>query len=178
MAAKSKTSNNVKPVDKKLEKLVNAKNPAEYIDLCVKSSLTTGDKRVATKIWLNKTKFTIKDIEFARNRHPYWKKKKSKNSYERNKQRLKEFDYSSGVSKKWDNKELDKFMALNDSYKDWELAKHFNRSIPSIQYIRRCISLAKKILLKQKLSVTKKRILELITHSEKFLEKKLLLKKK
>jgi hypothetical protein len=175
--AKNKKKEN-KPIDKRLEKLINAKNPAEYIDLCVKSNLSTGEKRIATKIWLGKTKYTIKDIEYARNRHPYWKKKKSKNSYERNKMRLSQYDFSNGTSKKWSTKELEKLLDLNDSYKDWQLAKHFNRSIPSIQYIRRCISIAKKVIIKQKQNVTKKRMLELITHSEKFLEKLLSNKKK
>jgi hypothetical protein len=174
----NKTKKLSTPVDKKLDKLVGAKNPTIYIDLCVKSNLTTGDKRRATKIWLDKTGYTIKDIEYARNRHPYWKKKKSKNSYERNKQRLNQYDFSNGLSKKWSDKELEKLLDLNDSYKDWQLAKHFNRSIPSIQYIRRCISLAKKILIKQKSAYTKKRVLDLIKHSEKFLSKMIMGNKK
>jgi hypothetical protein len=142
-------TNNISIENKEIVNLLKTKSPAEYVDYCVKSRLKTHEKAKLTKIWLKVTRYTIQDFEYARNRHPYWKKKKLIGSVERNKERLKKFNYygnkKNKTQNKWDEKKLKEFLSLNDVKKDWELAKYFKRSIPAIQHVRRKIMLAKKL---------------------------------
>ena len=130
--------------EKELQEILG-KDPAEYIDFCVYSTLTQGQKAKLTNYWLTHTNYTINDIQYARNRHEYWKKKKMNNSAERAMKRFAEYNFADKKNKKWQVEELEEFLKLNEIKKDRELAEHFNRSIPSIQYIRRCINLVKRI---------------------------------
>jgi hypothetical protein len=135
--------------NKEIVSFIKRQTPSDYIDFCTKSKLGSGDKAKLTKIWLGATKYKIKDLEYARNRHPYWKKLKEKGSVERNKIRLEKYNFYDrkkyGRNKKWSDDELREFLKLNDQKRDWELAQHFERSIPSIQFIRRKIQLALKL---------------------------------
>ena len=74
--------------------LINCKTPAEYIDKCIKSSLTRYEKSVDTREWSKLNGFTVDDIKYARHRHPYWKKKKHHGAQERNLIRFEKYDYS------------------------------------------------------------------------------------
>jgi hypothetical protein len=149
--------------NKELILFLKKKTPSDYIDYCTKSNLKSGDKAKLTKIWTSVSKYTVKDLEYARNRHPYWKKLKEKGSVERNKIRLEKYyfyDNKKNVrSRKWTDDELKEFLSLNDEKRDWELAKYFKRSIPAIQYIRRKIQLAVKLAEKNKVKPSDKRYL-------------------
>lgn len=161
-------------IRQKVKKLLNSKTPEEYIDLSVKSNLPQRDKAMATKVWLGKTKYSIDDIAYARNRHPYWKAVKQKNHQIRTKKRFSEYDYSGGKNKPWTPEVLKKFLDSNEKKTDRELAQEFKRSIPSIQAIRRRINLANRVFKLEGASrVNKNMMLKKIQCDEKVLRKKI-----
>ncbi len=129
-----------------MKKLLQKKTADAYVDFSVKSSLTPAEKRIVTRLWLAKTGLKIEDINYARNRHPYWKKIKMKGASERTKSRMEKFDFSKGKHKKWGKEELLEFLELNSGKADFELAEHFKCSIPAVQGVRRLYNLAVKIL--------------------------------
>ena len=129
-----------------MKKLLSKPTIESYVDYSIKSSLTPAEKRFVTRKWLDKTGHTIEDINYTRNRHPYWKKVKMNGAAERRKTRMEKYDYSNGKQKKWGKDELLKFIDLNPKQADFELAKVFKCSIPSVQGIRRLYNLAAKIL--------------------------------
>jgi hypothetical protein len=130
---------------KKWEKLIlESGTPEEYVERSLRSKLLPAEKAKLARQWMEATGFTKADILYARNRHPYWKKKKMEGSEDRTRRRLDKHDYSQGRTVLWTRERLQEFLELNkkDSsgrylYKDWELASHFDTSIPSIQYLRR-----------------------------------------
>ncbi len=149
--------------------LINCKTPAEYIDKCVKSSLTCYEKSVVTREWCKLNGFTVDDIKYARNRHPYWKKKKHHGYKELNLIRFQKYDYSDlDYVIEWTDELLEEFVMMNKKKdgkyinKDYELAEHFGTTIPSIQYLRRKYLYAIKLLKADKLNSTDKRILKLM----------------
>lgn len=159
---------------KKVRKLLNTKTPEEYIDLSFRIDLPQSEKAFATRMWLEQSQYTMQDISRARNRHPYWKSIKQKNHQERTQKRFAQHDYSEGVPRAWTNEMLAEFSDLTEVKTDREMAEYFQRSIPSIQAIRRRINLAKKILGEMgKKRITKKMIHTLIQSDEKVLRRKL-----
>lgn len=152
-----------------MKKLLIRKTPESYIDYSVNSSLTPAEKRKVTRLWLKKTGFTIDDINYARNRHPYWKKIKMKGSAERTKNRMEKYDFSKGKHKKWGKDELREFLDVNDKLLDYELAEKFESSIPSIQGVRRLYNLALKILELEGKKKGKPALLKLMLINEKAL---------
>ncbi len=133
-----------KHMNQQEKKLYDSKNPKEYIENSVKSKLPAGKKAQITKQWLEKSGYTIKDIQQARSKHPYWQKKKSQGSAERNKARMEKNNYSNGKTIAWDKALLKQFITLNKKDKsgkyvntDVEIAKTLKTTIPSIQYLRR-----------------------------------------
>lgn len=139
---------------KKWEKIIlESRTPEEYVDNSLKSRLLPAEKARLARQWMDATGFTKADILYARNRHPYWKKKKMEGADERARRRLDMHDYSRGRTAEWTPKRLQEFLDLNkkDSsgryiHKDWELASHFGASIPSIQYLRRKYIKVREIL--------------------------------
>jgi hypothetical protein len=124
--------------------ILSANNPAEYIEASLKSRLSPAAKAKLAKAWMGKTGYSREDILYARNRHPYWRKKKMEGSVERTRRRLAAHDYSTGNARPWTRKRVEEFLSLNSKgkdgryeRKDWQLAEHFEASIPSIQYMRR-----------------------------------------
>jgi cell division septation protein DedD len=124
--------------------ILGANNPAEYIEASLKSRLSPAAKAKLAKAWMGKTGYSREDILYARNRHPYWRKKKMEGSVERTRRRLAAHDYSTGNARPWTRKRVEEFLSLNAKgkdgryeRKDWQLAEHFGASIPSIQYMRR-----------------------------------------
>lgn len=152
-----------------MKKLMLRKTPESYIDYSVKSSLTPAEKRKVTRIWLKKTGFTIDDINYARNRHPHWKKIKMKGSAERTRNRMEKYDFSKGKHKKWGKDELREFLDVNNKLLDYQLAEQFESSIPSIQGVRRLYNLAVKILELEGKKKTKPALLKLMIINEKAL---------
>ncbi|MBN1532902.1 MAG: hypothetical protein JXA20_09585 [Spirochaetes bacterium] len=153
--------------------LYNSRSPEEYIENSLKCRLPSGRKAYVTRLWLEKKRFSIEDIKRARNRHPYWKKKKMEGSTERNELRRREHDYSGQRSIDWDEKIVMEFIGLNKKdrkgvyvHKDFELARHFSTSIPSIQHYRRKYNMVMAILKKEKTPPTSKKIYGYITKSE------------
>src|SRR5512137_2192376 len=124
--------------------ILASKTPEDYIDRSLKARLSPAAKAKLARIWMESTGYTKEDILRARNRHPYWKKKKMEGSAERTRRRLEAHDYSGGGNVAWDRSRVEEFLSLNGKgadgryeRKDWELAEHFGGSIPSIQYMRR-----------------------------------------
>jgi hypothetical protein len=124
--------------------ILGAKNPAEYIEASLKSRLSPAAKAKLAKAWMERTGYSREDILYARNRHPYWRKKKMEGSVERTRRRLAAHDYSTGNARPWTRKRVEEFLSLNAKgkdgryeRKDWQLAEHFGASIPSVQYMRR-----------------------------------------
>jgi hypothetical protein len=133
--------------------ILESKNPQDYIDRSLKAKLSPAAKAKLARIWMESTGYSKDDILRARNRHPYWKKKKMEGSAERTKKRLAAHDYSGGSSVQWDEALVAEFLGLNKKasdgryeYKDWQLAEHFGATIPSIQYMRRKLSKVSEIL--------------------------------
>lgn len=164
-------------------KLLNSRTPDEYIDNSLRCRLPSGRKAFITKLWLEKKlKYTIEDIQFARNRHPFWKKKKMEGSLDRNIRRQKDHDYSSPGKGdiEWNEKNIRKFMDLNGRdargkylNRDFQIARKFGTTIPAIQHYRRKYNLVVKILEKQGVRPGEKRVLEYIGMSEKILRQEL-----
>lgn len=154
--------------------LLNCKNPAEYIDKCIKSSLTRYEKAAATIEWRKITGFTLEDIKYARHRHPYWKKKKHKGAKERNMKRHEDYNFSDPEYViDWTVDLIEEFILLNRKEngiyinKDRELAKHFETTIPSIQYMRRKYNFALKLLKQDKMNPTDKRIFKIMIKDDR-----------
>jgi hypothetical protein len=163
-------------MNKEEMKLFKSRNPREYINNSLSSRLPSGRKAYITRMWLEKTRFSIDDIQYARNRHPYWKSRKMSGSEERNQQRFLEHNYTRGDALVWNEKTIMKFIGMNRKdksgryiYKDHELAKHFRTTIPSIQHYRRKYNMAMGILTRKKIPITARKIYELIGMSEKLL---------
>jgi hypothetical protein len=133
--------------------VLEAKTPEEYIDRSLKAKLSPAAKAHLARTWMESTGYSKEDILRARNRHPYWKRKKMEGSAERTRRRLAAHDYSGGASVNWNRALVTEFLGLNgkDSFgryelKDWQLAERFGATIPSIQYMRRKLRKVRDIL--------------------------------
>ncbi|EMN10918.1 LB099 family protein [Leptospira interrogans] len=159
--------------EKEKRKLLSASTPEQYIELSIKSKLTGPKKSSITSEWLTSTGYTIDDIKYARNRHPFWRKKRNQGSYERNSKRLEQHNYYRSDQKiVWDKTKLAKFFDLNSKgLTDHELAKNFRTSIPAVNHIRRKFRFASELLRLDKQKPAKDGILKLCTHSESVLKR-------
>jgi hypothetical protein len=124
--------------------ILEARDPMAYIEASLRARLTPAAKAHLARIWMEKTGYAKEDILHARNRHPYWKKKKMEGSAERTRNRLTAHDYSGGGIVDWTPERVSRFLELNGldrqgryEHRDWEIAEAFGASIPSIQYMRR-----------------------------------------
>jgi hypothetical protein len=133
--------------------ILESKTPADYIDRSLKARLSPAAKAKLARLWMESTGYTKEDILRARNRHPYWKRKKMEGSAERTRKRLAAHDYSGGASVQWDSGLVSEFLGLNKRdaegrylQKDWQLAERFGATIPSIQYMRRKLSKVEGLL--------------------------------
>jgi hypothetical protein len=133
--------------------ILDSKSPEDYIDRSLKARLAPAAKAKLARQWMEATGYSKEDILRARNRHPYWKRKKMEGSAERTRKRLAEHDYSGGASVLWDAALVSEFLSLNRKasdgryeHKDWQLAERFGATIPSIQYMRRKLSKVEGLL--------------------------------
>jgi hypothetical protein len=133
--------------------ILESKTPEEYIDRSLKVRLSPAAKAKLARMWMESKGYTKEDILRARNRHPYWKRKKMEGSAERTRRRLAAHDYSEGRAVEWNTKLVGEFLVNNDrdasgryQRKDWELAERFGATIPSIQYMRRKLRKVQAIL--------------------------------
>jgi hypothetical protein len=133
--------------------ILESRTPEDYIDRSLKARLSPAAKAKLARHWMEATGYTKEDILRARNRHPYWKRKKMEGSAERTRRRLAAHDYSAGASVRWDKELVGEFLGLSrkDSegryeQKDWQLAERFSATIPSIQYMRRKLSRVESLL--------------------------------
>jgi hypothetical protein len=133
--------------------ILESKSPEDYIDRSLKARLAPAAKAKLARQWMEAMGYSKEDILRARNRHPYWKRKKMEGSAERTRKRLADHDYSGGASVQWDSKLVSEFLSLNRKgadgryeQKDWQLAEHFGATIPSIQYMRRKLSKVEGLL--------------------------------
>ncbi len=158
---------------KEEKKLINARTPDQYIDYSIKLDIPRGRKAFLSRLWQVETGFSVEDIMYARNRHPYWKDKKQKNHKERTKKRLEQYDFSTGERIEWTDELIEKFLSLNQRksngryvLEDRVLAERFATTIPGIQHMRRKYNYAVNILNFEKKNITHKRLMELMTQSE------------
>jgi len=133
--------------------ILAAKDPTAYIDASLRARIPPAAKARLARQWMEKTGYSREDILRARNRHPYWKKKKMEGSAERTRKRLSAHDYSAGGTVEWNAERVAKFLDLNAKdrsgryeHRDWEIAEAFGASIPSIQYMRRKCRRASELL--------------------------------
>jgi hypothetical protein len=160
---------------KKWEKtILESGTPDEYVANSLKSNLSPSAKAKLAREWMERTGYDTSDILYARNRNPYWKKKKMEGSSERTQKRLELHDYSSNESISWTTDRLQEFLDLNKKdtagryiNKDWEIAQHFGTSIPSIQYLRRKYLRVREILGPR---TRKEKVLEYLGSSEVVLQ--------
>jgi hypothetical protein len=153
--------------------ILASKTPADYIDRSLKARIAPAAKAKLARLWMESTGYTKEDILRARNRHPYWKRKKMEGSAERTRRRLAAHDYSSGGSVQWDAKLVAEFLSLNErgadgryEWKDWQLAEHFGATIPSIQYMRRKLSKVEELLGSR---ASQGKVVEFLLHAESVL---------
>lgn len=157
-------------------KLLSAKTPEQYIALSIDSKLPPGKKATITSEWLAKTNYTYEDISYARNRDPYWRKKKSLGSKQRNLKRISEFNYKkpgSTPKKTWSVKEMEELFELDKKLVDRELAKKFKTSLPAINHIRRKFKMVREIFEIRKQKPNKSKIVAYSMKSEKLLRNEL-----
>ena len=138
------------------KQILNARTPDEYIHRSLYSDVPRGRKTVLCRQWKEKTGFTSEDIQYARNRHPYWKDKKMSGWQERNQKRWSEHDYRKVKKNRieaFESDVIEKFCMLNKKdkngnylMKDWEIAKELKLSIPSVQHWRRKYLLVLRLL--------------------------------
>ena len=152
---------------KEEKKLFRSKDPKDYIKKSLECKISPGRKAYITRHWLEKTGYDSSELEYYRNRHPYWKAKKMEGTAERNILRFEEHNYGDGTKKVWDIELIQEFIDMNKKdkkgkyiYKDWELAKHFKCTIAAIQHMRRKYNMSLKIITKQLGKVTDKRLLD------------------
>jgi hypothetical protein len=133
--------------------ILESKTPEDYIDRSLKARLPPAAKAKLARHWMEATGYSKEDILRARNRHPYWKRKKMEGSAERTRRRLAAHDYSGGASVQWDQSLVAEFLSLSRkgpdgryTQKDWQLAERFGATIPSIQYMRRKLSKVETLL--------------------------------
>ncbi|PJZ70906.1 hypothetical protein CH373_06480 [Leptospira perolatii] len=159
--------------EKEKRKLLSAKSPEQYIEFSIKSRLEGPKKSSITTEWLHKSGYTIDDIKYARNRHPFWRKKRNQGSYERNSRRLEFHNYYKSDRKiVWDETKLSKFYDLNqEGQADHELARTFRTSIPAVNHIRRKFRFATNLLELDKKKPNKMSVIKLSHNSESVLKR-------
>jgi hypothetical protein len=133
--------------------ILGARTPEAYIEASLASKLSPQEKVRLARVWMRSSGYSADDILKARNRHPFWKAKKAEGAAERTKKRQAEHDYSNGVELVWTASLIGEFIGMNGKdetgryqNKDWQMAKRFRTTIPSIQYMRRRLALAKRSL--------------------------------
>lgn len=158
------------------EYLMASNTPMEYIDRSLELGFKWGDKHIVTKEWLEKMGFTVKDLEYARNRHPYWKQIKQKHGIERNRKMLDECSVNNLNSfEKWNDYEL--LILVEDTVSGETaqfISKKLGRTMSSIQHKRQALKAAKKILGIDKFEKDKRhpRLLELLHMNDQDLLKR------
>ena len=158
-------------------KLLSAKTPEQYIALSINSKLPPGKKATITSEWLAKTNFTYEDISHARNRDPYWRKKKSLGSKQRNLKRINEFNYKkpgATPKKTWSIEEMEELFELDKKLVDRDLAKKFKTSLPAINHIRRKFKMVREIFEIKKQKINKSKVVAYSMKSEKLLREELI----
>lgn len=157
-------------------KLLSAKTPEQYITFSINSKLPPGKKATITSEWLAKTNFTYEDISYARNRDPFWRKKKSQGSKERNLKRIQEFNFKkpgATPKKTWTTAEMEELFDLDKKFVDRDLAKKFKTSLPAINHIRRKFKMVREIFEVKKEKANKKKMVAYSMKSEKLLREEL-----
>jgi hypothetical protein len=157
-------------------RLLSAKTVEDYLEILAKSKLQRGLKGSVTKEWLKEHNMTMKDLATQRKKHPFWKKQKTKGALERQleRQKLYNFKKGEGLRVEWNPKKLQKFLELNPRLADWQLAKEFKTTLPSVNHIRRKIKYATAILQKSGKRIRNEELIFHIARSERILKKELL----
>lgn len=170
------------------KEILKAKTPTEYINRCHYSKVSHGRKTVVSSEWQKRTGYTIEDIKYARHRYPYWKYRKMEGGPERNRIRMKKYNFKTTPKYRWPLSQIKKFIKLNTKnekgngryiYTDRELAKIFKTTIASIQAWRRKTNLINKLYDKLNTRKTKReeylaqllQSCELILRAELYAEK-------
>jgi len=83
--------------------------------------------------------------------------------------RLEKHNYRIGKRTLWNYQDIRNFIINNQAFTDVELAKHLNRSIPAIQYMRRKYNGAKRKLKEGEATIDK--LVQMIQLPEKYLIK-------
>lgn len=137
------------------ERILSARTPEEYVDRMIGVELSQGEKQRLSRRWQKQTGYTATDIAHARNRHPYWRKRKAEGNLERTKRRLRLYD----VQRPYhpfslaDEDLLTTFLAMNKRdregryrHKDFEIAQTLNIKLTSVQCLRRKYNLITRIV--------------------------------
>lgn len=158
------------------KKLLSAKTPEEYVNLSIQAKLTQGEKNRITREWREKTGFSGEEIIRARNRNPYWMKKRQSGYKERRAKRIEKYNFARSESRKnWTETDLVKFYELNKKgQKDFELAKVFKTSLPAVYHIRRKINLVEKIFRNSNQRISVPKFISLVKCSERTLRQQYL----
>ena len=162
------------------KQISQSKTPQQFIDRCLHTKVLRGQKGLICIDWLKKTGYTNDDVKHARHRHPYWKAQKLKGGQERNKKRMKLFNfYGYKVSQHWTPEKIKRFMYLNKKEADGKymntdvaIASVLKTSIASVQYWRRKFNMIEKLVGSRRVDM-----MSLATQSEHALRTKIKRKK-
>lgn len=136
------------------EDILKSKTPMEYIERCLNSKISWGEKSALAIHWQRKTGHTNNDIKYARHRHPYWKARKLEGNTERNRKRMAIHKYMAEPKHVWSDNRIKKFLKLNQKinekfiHRDWEIAQLMETTIAGVQAWRRKHSLIMKLFTK------------------------------
>ena len=158
------------------KQILQSKTAHQFIDRCLNSKVHRGHKVALCIEWLKKTGYTSEDVKYARHRHPYWKAMKLRGNKERNKKRMKQFNFFSGKSsRRWTKKEIKEFIQYNKKeddgkYKntDWVIASKMQISIGAVQGWRRKFNMIERLTKSRK----KVNIMDMLAIGENELRRK------
>lgn len=144
------------------EDILKAKTPSEYIERCLYSNVRSGEKAIISKVWQDRTGYTVEDIKYARNRHPYWKGRKLEGNTDRNRIRFKKYHFKDTPKCIWPLSKIKEFLKLNKKkdgvyvYKDKDIARMMESTLASVQAWRRKVNLINKLFDKLKTRLGKR----------------------
>ena len=138
-------------------KMIYAKNLKEFIDAYIKyqKDISMGYRSVIRLRWCRQHNVSRAEFDAVYFKHPSWKNRKVTYSSGPHQERLAQHanDVAFIYNRRWTKKDMEFFLKENETLRDWELAKKLNRTIPSIQNVRRRVHMLNKM--GQKVSVDK-----------------------
>jgi hypothetical protein len=156
-----------------------SRTPDEFVRRSIDAPLSSGELAATTRAWTKARGLDVSAVKNARKNNPRWRETKLSLQRHRSMRRFVDHNYSNSryVRTRWDAEKIQEFLSMNILgengryvYRDWQMAKRLKTSIPSIQYWRRKVNMAYKILGD---GVLQANLLEYLSVCEQSLRKKM-----